>query len=205
MANRLQYETSPYLLQHKDNPVDWRPWGEEALNEAQTQGKPIFLSVGYSACHWCHVMAHESFEHEPTAKMMNELYVNIKVDREERPDVDDIYMQAVQMLTGHGGWPMSVFLLPDGRPFYGGTYFPREARQGMPAFQQILTGVHDAFANRRDEVERAAENLTQNEATSSSVPAGHPSRSRISLGRTTWPLLDTRVRAITGSSKTTVR
>lgn len=158
--NRLQNETSPYLLQHKDNPVDWYPWGEEALTRARDEDKPILLSVGYSACHWCHVMEHESFEHQPTAQMMNELFVNIKVDREERPDVDAIYMEAVQAMTGQGGWPMTVFLLPDGRPFYGGTYFPREARRGMPSFQQILAGVHDAFVNRRSDVERAAENLT---------------------------------------------
>jgi len=158
--NRLQYETSPYLLQHKDNPVDWYAWGEEALKKAQSEDKPILLSVGYSACHWCHVMAHESFEHVPTAQMMNELYINIKVDREERPDVDAIYMEAVQAMSGHGGWPMTVFLLPDGRPFYGGTYFPLEPRHGMPAFRQILAGVHDAYLNRRHEVEGAAENLT---------------------------------------------
>jgi uncharacterized protein len=159
--NRLQHETSPYLAQHQDNPVDWYPWGEEALQKARAEDKPILLSVGYSACHWCHVMAHESFEHEPTAQMMNELFVNIKVDREERPDVDNIYMQAVQMLTGHGGWPMTVFLLPDGRPFYGGTYYPLEPRMGMPSFRQILAGVHDAYVNRRDEVEQAAGNLHQ--------------------------------------------
>jgi uncharacterized protein YyaL (SSP411 family) len=146
--NRLQHETSPYLLQHKDNPVDWYPWGEEAFEKAKAEDKPVLLSVGYSACHWCHVMAHESFEHEPTARLMNELFVNIKVDREERPDVDDIYMQAVQALSGHGGWPMTVFLMPDGRPFYGGTYYPREPRFNMPAFQQILVGVADAYRRK---------------------------------------------------------
>lgn len=159
--NRLQYETSPYLLQHADNPVDWYAWGEEAFEKSRREDKPILLSVGYSACHWCHVMAHESFEHEPTAKLMNELYVNIKVDREERPDVDDVYMQAVQAMTRSGGWPMTVFLLPDGRPFYGGTYYPLEPRFGMPAFRQILTGVSEAFKNRRAEVEQAAASLTQ--------------------------------------------
>jgi uncharacterized protein len=159
--NRLQYETSPYLLQHADNPVDWYAWGEEAFEKSRLEDKPILLSVGYSACHWCHVMAHESFEHEPTAKIMNELYVNIKVDREERPDVDDVYMQAVQAMTRSGGWPMTVFLLPDGRPFYGGTYYPLEPRFGMPAFRQILTGVAEAFKNRRAEVEQAATSLTQ--------------------------------------------
>ncbi len=158
--NRLQHETSPYLLQHCDNPVDWYPWSEEAFARARAEDKPLLLSVGYSACHWCHVMAHESFEHEPTAELMNELFVNIKVDREERPDVDDIYMQAVQAMSGHGGWPMTVFLLPDGRPFYGGTYFPREARMGMPAFRDLLRGIEDAWRQRRGEVDKAANSLT---------------------------------------------
>jgi uncharacterized protein YyaL (SSP411 family) len=157
--NHLQHETSPYLLQHADNPVDWYPWGEEAFAKAKAEDKPVLLSVGYSACHWCHVMAHESFEDEDTAKLMNDLYVNIKVDREERPDVDDIYMRAVTAMTDHGGWPMTVFLTPDGRPFYGGTYYPPEPRYGMPAFQQILAGVHDAYKNRREEVEKAASSL----------------------------------------------
>ena len=158
--NRLRHETSPYLLQHRDNPVDWYPWGEAAFARARAEDKPLLLSVGYSACHWCHVMAHESFEHEPTAALMNELFVNVKVDREERPDVDDIYMQAVQAMSGHGGWPMTVFLLPDGRPFYGGTYYPRETRMGMPAFRDLLRGIEDAYRNRRDEVDKAAGSLT---------------------------------------------
>ncbi|MDQ7026468.1 MAG: thioredoxin domain-containing protein [Anaerolineae bacterium] len=162
MMNRLQHETSPYLLQHADNPVDWYPWGEEAFEKAKSEDKPILLSVGYSACHWCHVMAHESFEHQPTAEIMNELFINIKVDREERPDVDDIYMQAVQaMSNGQGGWPMTVFMLPDGRPFYGGTYYPREPRMGMPAFRQILEAVHDAYVKRRAELEEQAGNLSK--------------------------------------------
>jgi uncharacterized protein len=159
--NRLQHETSPYLLQHKDNPVDWYPWGSEAFETAKTEDKPILLSVGYSACHWCHVMAHESFEDEATAEIMNTLYINIKVDREERPDVDDIYMQAVQAMTRHGGWPMTVFLTPNGQPFYGGTYYPKEPRPGMPSFTQILRGVHDAYTNRRDEVDESAGKLTE--------------------------------------------
>ncbi len=159
--NRLQHETSPYLRQHAENPVDWYPWGDEAFTRAKAEDKPILLSIGYSACHWCHVMAHESFEHGPTATIMNELFVSVKVDREERPDVDDIYMQAVIALTGHGGWPMTVFLTPDGRPFYGGTYFPVEPRHGMPAFRQILVGVADAYKSRRDQVEQAASNLTE--------------------------------------------
>jgi hypothetical protein len=159
--NRLANETSPYLVQHKDNPVDWYAWSDEALAAAKTQDKPILLSIGYSACHWCHVMAHESFEHEPTAQAMNADFINIKVDREERPDLDDIYMQAVQAMSGgRGGWPMTVFLLPDGRPFYGGTYFPPEPRYGMPSFRQVLEGVADAFKNRRPQVEESANELT---------------------------------------------
>ncbi len=160
--NRLQHETSPYLLQHADNPVDWYPWGEEAFEEAKAEDKPVLLSVGYSACHWCHVMAHESFEHEPTAKLMNDWFINIKVDREERPDVDDIYMQAVQaMNNGQGGWPMTVFMTADGRPFFGGTYFPREPRYGMSSFYQVMQAVHDAFVNKRAELEEQASNLTE--------------------------------------------
>ena len=158
--NRLQHETSPYLLQHAANPVDWHPWGAAAFEQAQREDKPILLSVGYSACHWCHVMAHESFEHGPTADLMNQLYVNIKVDREERPDVDDIYMQAVQAMTGQGGWPLTVFLLPDGRPFYGGTYFPPAPRPGMPAFREVLAAVAEAYQRRRADIEQAAESLT---------------------------------------------
>jgi uncharacterized protein YyaL (SSP411 family) len=158
--NRLQYETSPYLLQHKDNPVDWYAWGDDAFAKAKAEDKPILLSVGYSACHWCHVMAHESFEHEPTAEMMNNLFVNIKVDREERPDVDDIYMQAVQaMNNGQGGWPMTVFMMPDGRPFYGGTYYPVEDRYGMPSFRKVLQAVHNAYLTRRNELEEQATGL----------------------------------------------
>jgi uncharacterized protein len=152
VANRLASETSPYLLQHKDNPVDWYPWGEEALKRAREEDKPVLLSVGYSACHWCHVMERESFEDDETARMMNEHFVNVKVDREERPDIDSIYMAAVQALTHHGGWPMTVFLTPDGAPFYGGTYFPPIPSRGMPSFQQILLSVVDAYENRREEV-----------------------------------------------------
>ena len=161
MANRLAEETSPYLLQHKDNPVDWYPWGPEALAKARQEDKPILLSIGYSACHWCHVMEHESFEDEETARLMNDLYVNIKVDREERPDLDTIYMEAVQTLTGHGGWPMTVFLTPDGDPFYGGTYFPPEPRHGMPAFRDILRGVAQAYRERREDVDHNATALRE--------------------------------------------
>ncbi|MDP8900395.1 MAG: thioredoxin domain-containing protein, partial [Actinomycetota bacterium] len=157
MSNRLAQETSPYLLQHKDNPVDWYPWGEEALEKAREEDRPILLSVGYSACHWCHVMERESFEDEETARVMNEHFVNIKVDREERPDIDSIYMSAVQALTRSGGWPMTVFMTPDGAPFYGGTYFPPTPRGGMPSFQQLLLTLADAYENRREEVLQSAE------------------------------------------------
>ncbi|QIN81792.1 DUF255 domain-containing protein [Rubrobacter tropicus] len=156
MPNRLAGETSPYLLQHKDNPVDWYPWGEEALARAREEDRPILLSVGYSACHWCHVMERESFEDEQTARMMNEHFVNIKVDREERPDIDSIYMSAVQALTRSGGWPMTVFMTPDGAPFYGGTYFPPVPRGGLPSFQQLLLTLADAYENRREEVLQSA-------------------------------------------------
>jgi len=160
-TNRLSRETSPYLLQHAHNPVDWYPWGPEAVERARREDKAILLSVGYSACHWCHVMERESFEDEPIAGLMNELFVNIKVDREERPDVDQIYMQAVQSMTGHGGWPMTVFLTPDGLPFYGGTYFPPEDRHGLPAFPRVLQGVAEAYRSRRGEVVAAGQQLLE--------------------------------------------
>jgi uncharacterized protein len=172
MPNRLAAETSPYLLQHAHNPVDWYPWGEEAFDRARAEDRPVLLSVGYSACHWCHVMEHESFEDPETARVMNELYVNVKVDREERPDVDSIYMTAVQTMTGRGGWPMTVFLTPDGVPFYGGTYFPPEPRHGLPSFRQLLSAVHDAYTGRRDEVERGAEELRR-AVTDSTRLQGH--------------------------------
>jgi uncharacterized protein YyaL (SSP411 family) len=159
-VNRLAGETSPYLLQHADNPVDWYPWGEEAFARAQAEDRPILLSVGYAACHWCHVMEHESFEDDGTAALMNERFVNVKVDREERPDVDGVYMDAVVALTGQGGWPMTVFLTPDGEPFFGGTYFPPESRMGMPAFRDVLGAVADAYATRRGDVTEQAGQLT---------------------------------------------
>ena len=159
-TNRLIHETSPYLLQHAHNPVDWYAWGEEALAKARTEDKPIFLSIGYSACHWCHVLERESFENEKTAAMMNELFVNIKVDREERPDLDSIYMDAVQAMTGQGGWPMSMFLTPDGKPFYGGTYFPPEPRYGLPSFQQVLYSTAHAYHNKREQIDSQAQRLT---------------------------------------------
>ena len=158
--NRLAGETSPYLLQHAQNPVEWYPWGSEALERARGEDKPILLSIGYSACHWCHVMAHESFEDSETAALMNRLFVNVKVDREERPDLDAVYMNAVVSMTGHGGWPMTVFLMPDGRPFYGGTYFPPEPRMNMPAFRQVLAAIDDIWKTRRDDVTGLAERLT---------------------------------------------
>jgi uncharacterized protein len=171
MANHLIHETSPYLLQHADNPVDWYPWGEEAFAKARQENKPILLSIGYSACHWCHVMAHESFENEQIAKLMNENFVNIKVDREERPDLDQIYMNAVQMMTHHGGWPMTVFLTPDAVPFYGGTYFPPQDRYNMPGFPRVLIGVAEAYRDRQDDIRETGTSLV-NELQRLSVTGG---------------------------------
>ena len=153
MPNRLHDQTSPYLLQHADNPVDWYPWGPEAMARAAAEDKPILLSIGYAACHWCHVMAHESFEDAATAELMNAHFVNVKVDREERPDLDGIYMQAVQAMTGHGGWPMTVFLTPAGEPFYGGTYFPPVERHGMPSFKRLLLAISETYRHKRESVE----------------------------------------------------
>jgi uncharacterized protein len=161
VPNRLATETSPYLLQHAENPVDWYPWGDEALTKAREEDKPILVSVGYSACHWCHVMEHESFENDEIAATMNDLFVNIKVDREERPDLDSLYMSAVQSMTGHGGWPLNVFLTPDGTPFYGGTYFPPDDRMGMPGFPKVLEAVASAFKERREEVEENAQQIRE--------------------------------------------
>lgn len=160
MSNQLANENSPYLLQHKDNPVDWFPWGEEALNKAKAENKPIFLSIGYAACHWCHVMEHESFEDLRTAEIMNQNFVNIKVDREERPDLDGIYMKAVVAMTGQGGWPMSVFLTPDGKPFFGGTYFPPVRRYNMPSFGEILLKVAQTWKEDQENVSKSSEQLT---------------------------------------------
>jgi uncharacterized protein YyaL (SSP411 family) len=157
--NHLANETSPYLRQHEDNPVDWYPWGPDALRKAREEDRPILVSIGYSSCHWCHVMERESFEDPETAELMNRSFVNVKVDREERPDLDSIYMTAVQSMTGRGGWPLTVFLTPDGVPYYGGTYFPPEPRQGMPSFPQVLRAARDAYENQRDEVEEAAGKL----------------------------------------------
>jgi uncharacterized protein YyaL (SSP411 family) len=159
MANRLAQETSPYLLQHAHNPVDWYPWGEEALERARHEDRPILLSIGYSACHWCHVMERESFENADIARLMNENFVSIKVDREERPDLDSIYMTAVQGMTGQGGWPMTVFLTPEGAPFYGGTYFPPDDRGGMPGFPRVLLSVAEAYRTKRDEIRQSGEQI----------------------------------------------
>jgi uncharacterized protein YyaL (SSP411 family) len=182
-------ETSPYLLQHAHNPVDWYPWGPEALNRAQAEDRPILLSVGYSACHWCHVMAHESFEDPETAGLMNELFVNIKVDREERPDIDAIYMEAVQAMTQHGGWPMTVFLTPEGKPFYGGTYFPSEPRYGMPSFRQLLLAIADAWRTRRRELESAGARMTDALARSGLIRPAESELTPDVLGRARQGLL----------------
>ena len=193
--NRLAAETSPYLLQHADNPVDWYPWGPEALERARAEDKPILLSVGYSACHWCHVMAHESFEDEATAALMNDLFVNVKVDREERPDLDRIYQVAHQMLTQRsGGWPLTMFLSPrDQRPFFGGTYFPPVAKYGMPAFRDVLPRVAQYYCEHGDDVRRQGDALRSTRprapgprgrrACRTSAPVENTSRRRTAAGR----------------------
>ncbi|WP_328480004.1 thioredoxin domain-containing protein [Streptomyces sp. NBC_00377] len=189
MPNRLAHETSPYLLQHADNPVDWWPWSAEAFEEARRRGVPVLLSVGYSSCHWCHVMAHESFEDQETADHLNAHFVSVKVDREERPDVDAVYMEAVQAATGQGGWPMTVFLTPDAEPFYFGTYFPPAPRQGMPSFRQVLEGVRQAWTDRRDEVAEVAGKIVRDLAGreisyGDSQPPGEQELSQALLGLT---------------------
>ena len=161
MANSLAQESSPYLLQHKDNPVDWLPWGDEALARARDENRPLLVSIGYSSCHWCHVMERESFEDDGIAAYMNENFVPVKVDREERPDVDAIYMEAVQSMTGHGGWPLTAFCDPEGVPFYAGTYFPPEPRQGMPSFRMVMEAVIASWTTRRDEIAKASERIRE--------------------------------------------
>ncbi|HET7520797.1 MAG TPA: thioredoxin domain-containing protein [Candidatus Limnocylindria bacterium] len=183
MTNRLARETSPYLLQHAENPVDWYPWGPEALQRARELDRPIFLSIGYSACHWCHVMERESFEDEATAAQLNAGFVPIKVDREERPDLDDVYMAAVQAMTGGGGWPMSVFLTPDLRPFFGGTYFPPDDRHGLPAFRRVLDAISDAYANRRADVEQQGTQLAAHLQEQLAVRPGAADPERAQLER----------------------
>ncbi|WP_119069579.1 thioredoxin domain-containing protein [Rubrobacter indicoceani] len=192
MPNRLADETSPYLLQHRNNPVDWYPWGEEALAKSKAEGKPILLSVGYSSCHWCHVMERESFEDDATADVMNRHFINIKVDREERPDIDSIYMSALQAMTRSGGWPMTVFLTPEGAPFYAGTYFPPTPRQGLPSFTQLLTTLADAYENRRDEVLESADKVREflEASTSGQLP-------KTALNRS---ILDAAASALTGNT-----
>ncbi len=172
MANRLINETSPYLLQHAHNPVDWYAWGEEALSRARDEDRPILLSIGYSACHWCHVMERESFENEDIAVLMNDNFINIKVDREERPDLDAVYMEAVQMMTGSGGWPMTVFLTPEGRPYYGGTYFPPEDRGGMPGFPRLLAAASQAYHTNKGEIERVTRQLAEQMGRTGQMPRG---------------------------------
>jgi uncharacterized protein len=190
-TNRLISETSPYLLQHAHNPVDWYPWGEEAFAKARQENKPLLLSIGYSACHWCHVMAHESFENPAIAQLMNENFVNIKVDREERPDLDQIYMNAVQMMTHHGGWPMTVFLTPDGVPFYGGTYFPPEDRYNLPGFPRILISVSEAFRDRPEDITKTTDALLEELRRLGETATGH--------GAISTALLDNAYRGVTKS------
>ena len=180
-TNRLVNETSPYLLQHAHNPVNWYPWGEEALNKAIAEDKPLLVSIGYAACHWCHVMERESFEDEETAALMNEHFINIKIDREERPDLDHIYMDAVQAISGSGGWPLNVFLTPDRKPFYGGTYFPPRPAYNRASWKDILTGVADAFKNKRFQIEAQAENLVAHitESNNFGISAGRSNAGRL--------------------------
>ena len=183
MPNRLASETSPYLRQHADNPVDWYPWGDDAFARARGEDRPILLSIGYAACHWCHVMAHESFEDEATARLMNDWFVNVKVDREERPDVDAIYMQATQAMTGHGGWPMTVFLTPDGQPFWAGTYFPPEDRHGMPSFRRVLHSIADAWRTQRDKIGRTTEAVAEIYRAAEAAPGSSGTVTRETLER----------------------
>src|SRR5579884_2995418 len=180
MSNRLAAESSPYLLQHKDNPVDWYPWGEEARRRAREEDRPLLLSIGYSACHWCHVMAHESFEDPDTAALMNERFVCVKVDREERPDIDAVCMEACQAMTGRGGWPLNAFLTPAGAPFYAGTYFPPEQRHGMPSWRMVLLAVADAWEKRREEIRGQTERVVQSlGATARLEPSSEPIRDEL--------------------------
>jgi uncharacterized protein YyaL (SSP411 family) len=188
MPNRLANENSPYLLQHAGNPVDWYPWGEEALSKARAEDKPVFLSVGYAACHWCHVMEHESFEDEDTAAIMNEHFVNIKVDREERPDIDSIYMQAVVAMTRQGGWPMSVFLTPDGKPFYGGTYFPPVRRHNLPSFKEILLTVARLWEEDRHQLMESSEKISQHLQGQVGLSDGQEKLDSANLGQATMIL-----------------
>ncbi len=184
MPNRLADASSPYLLQHAANPVDWWPWGPEALAEAERRGVPLLISVGYSACHWCHVMAHESFEDADVAALINANFVPVKVDREEHPDVDAVYMRATQALTGQGGWPMTVFATPDGRPFFAGTYFPPQPTDAQPSFTQVVTALADAWEQRRDEVLASASGIVEQLAAINTLPTADAAPD-------VWPLIDT--------------
>src|SRR5580692_519746 len=186
-TNRLSAETSPYLLQHAHNPVDWYAWGEEALERARTEDKPILVSIGYSACHWCHVMERESFEDESTARLMNEHFINIKIDREERPDLDHIYMDAVQAITGSGGWPFNVFLTPEGRPFYGGTYFPPRPLYNRPSWKELLAGIAQSFREKKEEIEQQAGSLTHHVATAGMFGIGSTEKTAGATAQTTNP------------------
>src|SRR4051812_29948516 len=179
MANALAHETSPYLLQHRDNPVDWLPWGEQALARARELDRPLLVSIGYSACHWCHVMERESFEDPEIGRLMNEWFVPVKIDREERPDVDAIYMAATQALTGQGGWPMTVFCMPDGTPFLAGTYFPPDERHGMPSFRRVLEQVHELWQTRRDDLLAQGQRLLQAIAQGTPKPSNEPLQSSL--------------------------
>lgn len=202
--NLLAGETSPYLQQHRDNPVNWRPWGQEALDSASEADKPILLSVGYSACHWCHVMAHECFEDDEVASVMNELFINIKVDREERPDIDQIYMAALNATGEQGGWPLTMFLTPDAKPFWGGTYFPKQPRYGRPGFIQVMQSVHQAWTDRRAQIDLGASELTEHVSLrlAANQPASEPSaKPVIELGRRIADLIDTEKGGIRGAPK----
>ncbi|RYG43387.1 MAG: thioredoxin domain-containing protein, partial [Chitinophagaceae bacterium] len=179
MPNRLQKESSPYLLQHANNPVDWYPWGEEAFEKAIREDKPVLVSIGYAACHWCHVMERESFEDNETATLMNELYVNIKIDREERPDLDHIYMDAVQAMTGSGGWPLNVFLTPGKKPFYGGTYFPPKQVHGRPSWTDVIVSLAESYKTRRSELEQQAQNLVDHMLKTNAFGMGQDSGGRL--------------------------
>ncbi len=189
MSNHLQTETSPYLLEHAENPVDWYPWGEEALEKARREDKPIFLSIGYAACHWCHVMARESFEDPEIASYLNNHFVSIKVDREERPDLDTIYMNAVVTITGQGGWPMSVFLSPDARPFFGGTYFPPTPRYGMPSFRQVLESIVESWTTERAQIDDIAKQLSDHLRASDALKGSSSPLQENTLGQAAQTLI----------------
>jgi len=187
MPNRLALETSPYLLQHADNPVDWYPWGDEAFARARDEDKPLLISIGYAACHWCHVMEHESFEDASVAALMNEHFVCVKVDREERPDVDAIYMDAVQAMTGQGGWPLNAFVTPEGNPFWAGTYFPPQSRQQLPSWRDVLTSLAQAWVDQRDEIVAASRDIVPRLAGAATLEAAPSVSETPTAGASTNP------------------